>query len=76
MFLSTVICSTCGEVRYECTGYGCSAGGTGQQDWYKMVIGTADWHSVCDTKLCITGTIITGTYCCGNTALLHIVTGL
>ena len=40
-----------------------------------------NWYSrlaqcVCDTELYITGKNITVTYCCGNTALLHIVTGL
>ena len=40
-------------------------------NWYSRLAQRA-----CDTKLYITGTIITGTYCCGNIALLHIVTGL
>ena len=40
-----------------------------------------NWYSrlaqrMCDTKLYITGTNITVTYCCGNNPLLHIVTGL
>jgi len=40
-------------------------------NWYSRLV-----QRVCDTKLYTTGTNITVTYRCGNTALLHNVTGL
>ena len=45
---------------------------------YRMVIDKADWQSACVTQNCTSlAQILTLlTYCCGNSALLHIVIGL
>jgi len=45
---------------------------------YKMVIDTADWHSACVTQNCtaLAQILTVLTYCCGNSAWLHSVTGL
>jgi hypothetical protein len=49
--LGMVICSTVCTGCSKSTGYSHGASGTGQQDLHRMLIDTADWHSLCTAHL-------------------------